>query len=156
MTGFFFALFVLLHVITAAAWFGLGLRLAAQARKTLNQDHPAAVALSEDVQRSVRLMGIFIVLTFLFGLGAFFIGGGFAAYGPLYHTSLLLIFILILLQYFVIRPTWAKIQKGVAAQEPSGELVGYRKRIAMTVGIGHLIWLVVLVLMFWRNYGTRI
>ena len=149
-------IFVVLHVITAAAWFGLGLRLAGQARTVLKLDRAAAAALAEDVQRSVRLMGIFIVLTFIFGLIAFFAGGGFAVYGPIYHTSLTLIVILILLQFLLIRPSWKKLQAGLAAEKKAGQVESYRKRLAMGTGIGHLIWLVLLVLMFWNRFSAAL
>ena len=149
-------IFVILHVITAAAWFGLGLRLAGQARTVLNLDSSSALALADDIRRSVRLMGIFIVLTFVFALIAFFAGGGFGAYGPIYHTSLTLIVILILLQFLLIRPSWKKLQSGLAAEEKAGQVESYRKRLAMGTGIGHLIWLVLLVLMFWNQFSAAL
>lgn len=139
-------LFVILHIITAAAWFGLGLRLAGRARVVLNMNEAAARALLDDTQRSVYLMNVFIVLTLLFALGAFFLGGGFAAYGPAYHTSLLLIVLLVLVQFLMIRAGWNGLQTALADAE---EAEPFRKRVAMGTGIGHLIWLTLLVLMFW-------
>ena len=61
----------LLHIITAAAWFGMGLRLAAQARLVLKLDRPAALALADDTGRTVRFMGFFIVLTLVFAFATF-------------------------------------------------------------------------------------
>lgn len=142
-------LFVILHIITAAAWFGLGLRLSGRARVVLNMQQPAARALLDDTQRSVYLMNVFIVLTLLFALGAFLLGGGFAAYGPAYHTSLLLIVLLVLVQFLLIRPGWHGLQSALTGGEQEGVAEGFRKRVAMGTGIGHLIWLVLLVLMFW-------
>ena len=140
---------VILHIITAAAWFGLGLRLAGQARTVVEK---GLRGLADDAARSVRLMNIFVVLTFVFAAGAFFVGGGFGAYGPQYHTSLLLIVVLVGLQFFVIRPGWAGLRNGLSEGEASAESA--RKRVAMGVGIGHLIWLVLLVLMFWDNFSV--
>lgn len=142
-------LFIILHIITAAAWFGLGLRLSGRARVVLNMQEPAARALLDDTQRSVYLMNVFIVLTLLFALGAFLFGGGFATYGPAYHTSLLLIVVLVLVQLFVIRPGWHGLQSALTGGEQGGTAERFRKRVAMGTGIGHLIWLVLLVLMFW-------
>lgn len=145
-------LFVILHIVTAAAWFGLGLRLAAQARLVLNLDRSAATAVATDIGRSVRLMGVFSVLTLVFALVAFFIGGGFAAYGPVYHTSILLILILIGVQYGLIGRAWSTLEAGLSSPT-AGDAEQHRKRIAMGTGIGHLIWLVLLVLMFANRLG---
>jgi hypothetical protein len=135
---------VILHTITAAAWFGLGLRLAGQAR-TVAEGH--APTLAKDAGRSVWLMNVFIVLTLLFSGAAFLVGGGFAGYGPAYHTSLLLILVLTGLQLFLIRPAWNALAGGGSDPESA------RKRVAIGTGIGHLTWLVILVLMFWKYLG---
>ena len=139
-------LFVLLHVVTAAGWFGIAILLGRIARA-------AAVSSSGDAVReigakAVSLTGIFAVLTFLFGLAAFLIGGGFGAYGPEYHTSLLFMLILVGIQFFVIRPAWGT----VVADGDEETRQAARKRLAMSIGAGHLIWLFVLVLMLARYY----
>ena len=140
-------IFILLHVVTAAAWFGLGLRLATQARTVASLDLPAARGLADDTFRTIRFMDVFIVLTLVFALGAFFAGGGFSVYPPQYHTSLLLILVLVGLQFGLLRPSWASIRNALAAGEKPADT--YRKRLAIGAGIGHLVWLVILVLMFW-------
>lgn len=139
-------IFVLLHIVTAAGWFGVALLLGRIARA-------AAVSSSGDSARetgakAVSLTGIFAVLTFLFGLAAFLIGGGFGAYGPEYHTSLLFMLILVGIQFLAIRPAW-----GIVAADGDEEArQAARKRLAMSIGAGHLIWLFVLVLMLARYY----
>ena len=139
-------LFVLFHVVTAAGWFGIALLLGRIARA-------AAVSSSGDAVReigakAVSLTGIFAALTFLFGLVAFLIGGGFGAYGPEYHTSLLFVLVLVGIQFFVIRPAWGTL----AADGDEDARQAARKRLAMGIGAGHLIWLFVLVLMLARYY----
>lgn len=138
-------LFVILHVITAAGWFGIGLLLASISRKTAQSD---GAAVRDVGTKAVGMMSLFVVLTFVFGLIAFLLGGGFAAYGPAYHTSLLLILILVFIQFFVIRSGWMSLVAG------EGDTGSARKRIAMGTGVGHLIWIVVLVLMFWRYFAV--
>lgn len=145
---------LILHVITAAAWFGLGLRLSAQARTVTMIEPAKALPLANDIERSVYYMNVFVVLTFLFSLGAFLAGGGFAAYGPIYHTSLLLIVILMLVQLFVIRTGWQNLH--TALTESSNDLDPHRKRVAMGTGIGHLLWFTILVLMFWNRLGPTL
>ncbi len=134
---------VLLHVITAAGWFGLALTLGGMARQAAAG---AGSGIVEEGAKTLKLMNVFVVLTLVFGLLAFFIGGGFAGYGPQYHTSLLLVLILVGIQFMMIRPAWTTVTAGGAAAGSA------RKRIGMAIGIGHMIWLVVLILMFWNHY----
>ena len=133
------ALFVLLHIITAAGWFGLAIRIGRQARAAA----AAGGSLVDDVTRSVKLMNVFVLLTFLFGLGAIFTGGGFAAYTWPIHTAVTLILVLIAVQFLLVSRPWTKVTAGDAAAA---------RQISMGVGIGHLLWLVLLVLMLWNRY----
>jgi len=148
------AILVVLHTITAAAWFGLGLRVAGRARKVIELGGDAGAALASDGADSVWQMNLFIVLTLVFSLGAFIAGGHFAVYGPIYHTSVTLIFLLVLDQLFVIRPGWNALQEAVAggASLDADAAESARKRVAIGTGVGHLLWLVLLVLMFWNQY----
>ncbi|WP_022834454.1 hypothetical protein [Salisaeta longa] len=143
-------LFVILHIITAAAWFGLGLRLSSRVRDVLNQSGQAAKALAEDTGQTVRFMTLFAVLTLVFSYAAFFWAGGFTnpAYGPQYHAATSLIVVLVLVQWFAIRGGWQTIQAAVTTGA-EGSLDGARKRVVIGTGVGHLLWLVLLVLMFW-------
>jgi len=146
-----FSILVLLHIITAAAWFGLGLRVAGRARTVIELGGDAGAALADDGQASVRQMNIFAVLTFLFSIGAFIAGGHFAAYGPLYHTSVTLIVLLLLDQLFVIRPGWNALQEAISGGAADAA-ESARKKVAIGTGVGHLLWLVMLVLMLWNRY----
>jgi hypothetical protein len=140
---------VILHIITAAAWFGLGLRLAGQARTVLDLDGAAQATLAEDGQQSVRLMNIFMLLTLVFSLGAFVAGGHFAAYGPAYHSAVTLIVLLTLDQLFVIRSGWSTLLAYATGDDTSVDAAQSAKtKVAIGTGVGHLIWLVLLGLMF--------
>lgn len=154
------SIFVVLHVITAAAWFGLGLRLAGQARTAIELGGEAGAALASDGRSSVRQMTIFIVLTLLFSLGAFIAGGHFSAYGPIYHTSLLLIVVLVADQLFLIRPGWKALQDAMSPTNGSTPNVedaqSARRRVVIGTGMGHLIWLILVLLMFWNRYFAAI
>lgn len=146
-------LFIILHVVTAAGWFGLALRIASQARLVLNLDRTAASEMAEQTDRTIRMMGVLLLLTLVFSLAAFFLGGGFKAYGVPFHTSVLLIVLLLAVQYGMIAPSWRKISRGVTAGEPNsaGTLTAARKRLSAGVGIGHVLWVTLLVLMFWTR-----
>jgi hypothetical protein len=155
-----YVLAALLHVLFFAAWFGLGLRLAGQARTAVAAEPAAGAALALDGSRTVALMGVFVVLGYAFALAAFFAGPRFAAQGfggydwP-YHASLTLGLGLVAVQWLLVRPAWARLRATVGGPEAAAA----RGRVAMGVGIGHLTWLVLLVLMFWDNFaaaaGTR-
>lgn len=150
-------IFVLLHILTAAAWFGLGLRLSAQARRALVLAPSAAQALLEEGQATIRQMGGFLVATLIFGLSALFTGGGFAVYGPPYHTSLLLLVVLIGLQWGLLLPSWQKLQQALGRNAPDAQQAErLRNRIAMGTGIGHFLWVVILVLMYWYTLGSAL
>ncbi len=146
------SIFVVLHIITAAAWFGLALRLAGRARTVIELGGEAGAALAEDGQASIRQMNIFVILTFLFSIGAFIAGGHFSAYGPVYHTSVTLIVLLVADQLFVIRPGWTALQEAVAGAVDAEAAESARKKVAIGTGVGHLLWLVLLVLMLWNRY----
>lgn len=140
---------VILHIITAAAWFGLGLRLAGQARSVLSLEGEAQATLADDGQQSVRLMNIFILLTLVFSLGAFVAGGHFSTYGPAYHSAVTLIVLLTLDQLVVIRPAWNTLQAYARGEGIDADAAQSAKsRVAIGTGVGHLIWLVLLGLMF--------
>ena len=133
-------IFVLLHIVTAAGWFGVALLLGRLARAAVSSSD---AALRETGTRAVGVAGVFAALTLLFGLVAFLIGGGFSAYGPEYHTSLLFMLILVGIHFLAIRPAWK------VASSPGEEAtrLAASKRLSMSVGAGHLLWLFVLVLM---------
>jgi hypothetical protein len=146
---FVYALAALLHVLFFAAWFGLGLRLAGQARTAVAAEPAAGAALALDGSRTVSLMGVFVVLGYAFALAAFFARGGFVAYGPAYHAALGLGLVLVAVQWLLIRPSWARLRATVGGPEAAAA----RGRIAMATGVGHLTWLVLLALMFWDDFA---
>lgn len=135
---------VILHILTAAAFFGLGLLLPRQARVFATT---GATVLGEQGERAARLMTLFAVLTVAFSLIAFFTPpGGFAVYGFEFHTSLLLILILLGVHLALVHRGWSLLRVAVAAGRDGRKAA---REIAMGVGITHLLWLVILVLMFW-------
>ncbi|MEO1075077.1 MAG: hypothetical protein AAFX41_03810 [Bacteroidota bacterium] len=138
---------VIAHIATAAAWFGLALRLAGQARSVVAVSGDARTALAEDVGKSISQVGLFILLTFIFGTANIIIAemwpGTAINYNIAkwpYHTSVTLLLVALGAHYAITRPAWKKVSAGDASAA---------KRVAMGVGIGHLIWLTVLVLMYW-------
>ena len=143
-----FQILVLLHVITAAAWFGLALRLPAQARLAASGEQ----AVANDGARAVQLMGIFLLLTFVFAMAVLFLGGGYAGQIQ-YHIASGLIVLMLVLQFVFIGPAWSRMQSAVSAGE---DATGMVSSVAMFTGIGHLFWLVLIVLMFWNRFVSAV
>ena len=139
---------VLLHIVTAAAWFGLSLRLGPQARLAAS----GATAVVEDGQHTIRLLNLFMLLTFVFSMGALLLGGGYPGQIQ-YHIASALIVVLLAFQYFLIRPAWGRLVRLAAAGESA---IPAASRIGMYAGLGHLMWLILMVLMFWNRFAAAL
>jgi hypothetical protein len=137
------AVLIILHVIFAAAWFGMSLRLTGQARTALGAAPGIGQVLANDGAKTVKLMGAFLVLTFVFGFAALALRG-FAMYAWPIHTAVTLLIIMIAVHFFLIAPGWKSVQ---AAATGVGQ--ASHKRIAAGLGISHLLWLITLIFMFW-------
>ncbi|HYE96913.1 MAG TPA: hypothetical protein VD962_11960 [Rubricoccaceae bacterium] len=135
------ALFVLLHLVAGAAWFGLALAVPALSRSAATGAEGAVTVGS----RVVDSMTVFAAVLLVTALGAFFLGGGFEAYSPIYHASLGLGALLLGVQVALLAPAWRALASG---------RVDAQGRIAMAVGVGHLLWLVLLVLMLWPRFAV--
>ena len=126
-----------LHVLFAAAWFGLGLALPALARSVTSGGDPSSA------DKTLGAMNVSAVLFYAFAMANFILGSGLGfQYGWPYHFSLTLGLILVAVQFALIRPGWARFAQGGERAE-SG-----RKKMAMGLGIGHLVWLTMFVLMY--------
>ena len=140
-------LLVLLHIILVTVWFGLALRLQFLSR-ALGGGGPLAG--SEEIRqagnRTVQVMTVSIILFYAAAIANFFVGGGFAVFGANFHASLLLGMALVIVVVLVVQPAWGRLSGGQPADA---------KRVAMGIGIGHGLWLVLLVLMFWPYGGLR-
>ncbi len=140
-----------LHLITAAAWFGLSLPLAARFRYLLEAEPPCRVDYIPGLKRTLTQLHLFLGLTLLFGLITLFAGGGFAAYGPRYHTAIFLLLIMWGLQFLLSRQAHTYFTRVIDSEQVSALPV---KQIAMFNGINHLLWLFILVLMLWHRFHT--
>ena len=129
------------HVLFAAAWFGLSLSLPSLSRAA----QKAGAAEGGPVMAS---MNGSIVLFYLAAVANWVLGRrlGFEAQYDhwAYHTSLTLGLILVAVHFLLIRPGWNRLVRG--AGTPAAE--SGRKRLSMGLGIGHLVWLTIFVLMY--------
>lgn len=138
---------LVLHILSAALWFGAGIRQTGQIRTAVDVGGEAGSVLAGEIDRIRRIVLFAMGGTLVFSVTALFLLGGFAAYGPRFHISLGLVLVMALVETGLIQPAWRRLRSGLTDQS-AGEASG-SSRIAMYVGINHLLWLVVLVLMVW-------
>ena len=127
---------IALHVLFAAAWFGLGLALPALSRAALAGGSPGGERVVSMMTGSILLFYAFAVLNFVLGTSIGF------EYGWPYHVSLTLGLILVGVQLLLIRPGWSALTADGESAEKG------RRRIQMGIGIGHFVWIVIFVLMY--------
>lgn len=126
-----------LHVLFAAAWFGLGLALPALSKTAVaggGTEQGQKVITS--MNGSILLFYAFAVLNWVLGMQ---IGLDLQYNAWPYHAALTLGLVLVAVQLLLIRPGWNALTTNPEAG---------RKRIAMGVGIGHLVWMITFVLMY--------
>lgn len=143
----------LLHVLTASAWFGLSLRLGSQAKLAATGQMAVAV----DGLRTVSLMGVMLIATFVFSMALLMAGNGYPGQVQ-YHAASALIVVLLGIQFVFLRPAWKRLytavetgNKNTESETNGNEASMHARKISMYAGFGHLFWLVLLVLMFWNR-----
>ncbi len=142
---------VILHILTASVWFGMSMRLGSQA-KLVATGQPA-VAL--DGVRTISLMGIMLMATFVFSMTLLVVGGGYPGQTQ-YHIASTLIVLLLVVQFVFLRPAWNRLYDSVESSRSDGESKGvdasaHVRKISIVTGVGHLLWVILLVLMFWNR-----
>ena len=130
---------IALHVLFAASWFGLGLALPALSRAALAGGAPGGERVVTMMTASVLLFYAFAVLNWTLGMG---LGYDVVYNAWPYHASLTLGLVLVAAQLLLVRPGWQKLTGGAETAEAG------RKRVMAGVGVGHLTWLVIFVLMY--------
>ncbi len=146
-------LLIILHVLTASAWFGLSMRLGSQAKLAATGQMAVAV----DGLRTMSLMGIMLIATFVFSMTLLMAGNGYPGQMQ-YHAASALIVFLLGIQFLFLRPAWRRLHAAVEAgstkveaESNDSEASMHARKISMYAGIGHLFWLILLVLMFWNR-----
>lgn len=130
-----------LHVLFAAAWFGLGLALPSLARGAMSPGSPEGGKVVGSMNGSIVLFYASAVANWVLGMQL----GLEAQYNAWpYHTALTLGLVLVVVQFALIRPGWARLTNG--AGTPVAETG--RKRIALGLGIGHAVWMAIFILMY--------
>jgi hypothetical protein len=141
-----FDLVKLLHILSMAVWFGIGLMVAGDVRKTLARGKPHTELLGARVGRTLMIEVVAGLVTIASGLGLIFLRGGMKGVPPRIHAGLGLAIASYALLLVVIRPAASRIDE-LLEKGDGNELRDLSKRLAMTTGIDHALKLAILVLM---------
>ena len=141
------ALVKVLHVLSAATWFGFGLRTAGDVRRTLDRGKPHTDLLVARMAAVPMTTPAAATLTVLTGLGLIFLSGGFAGVPVRIHIGFGLTLVLAILALGVANPTWRAIAKLLGSGADPAQARPLARRFAMLTGVGHLLWVAVLALM---------
>jgi hypothetical protein len=135
----------LVHIASMAMWFGSGLGVAADIRRTAALGPPHLGPLAGRVARMLRLMWIAGLLTVGTGVAIVIVnGGGFKLAPPRIHAALGITIVMLIIMAIGLGPTSRKIALA-ETDAPKVRLLG--KRFAMFMGFVHLGWLAALVTM---------
>jgi uncharacterized protein YjeT (DUF2065 family) len=138
---------LILHILSAALWFGAGIRQTGQIRAAVDAGGEAGSVLAGEIESIRRIVLYAMGGTLVFSVVTLVARGGFGAYGPRFHISLGLVLVMALVEAFLIQPVWKRVRASLVGE--GEEELSSSGRIAMYVGINHFLWLVVLVLMVW-------
>jgi hypothetical protein len=141
-----------LHVTCAATMFGVTMGIGSSFKRTVGK-REAYIEACTSVNRRQLLANIFGVLTLVTGLALIFEGGGMASVGKNIHISMTLLVVALAFGGLFMKPRGGKMLKLAegGGDGTSDEEKGLGRQLAIGGGILHLIWLVILTLMFWPS-----
>lgn len=133
-----------LHIIFAAAWFGLAIGLSIVSKEAVRSESRGAAIAALAVTKSMTVTAAMSVVMAVVNFGIGLATRGVSAYGWPYHTALFLGFVLLAVQVGMIRPTVQSIRSKLGtAVARSG-----RSRLGLALGIGQAAWFGMLLLMY--------
>lgn len=142
---------LILHIASAALLFGTGTGLVRQLKRQAELGGKSLLIAAEDAARRGSIMSGASLFTIATGVALIFNLGGFAAAPKNFHTALLVMLGLMAVGLGVLKPAAARIEAQAKSETPDQAVIGSSiKKIAMGQGIMHLLWLVLLILMFVR------
>jgi hypothetical protein len=145
MTGFL--ILKIFHIAFAGTWFGTGISMSGDIRRTLAMGRPHTESLVTRINRTTKVTIACGWLTLLTGVGVIFSTGGFGSLPWRITVGGALTLVIFAIGGFLARPTWGGI---VSVIEGGGDLAAARplvRRFGMISGIIQTLWLAVLVLM---------
>jgi hypothetical protein len=132
---------IALHVLFAAAWFGMAAAVPSLARSAMRTGNAEGGKVMTAMNGSILLFYAFAVANWVLGRR---LGFELQYDHWAYHTSLSLGLLLVAAQLVLIRGGWSRLAK--AAGTPEAE--AGRKRLALGLGVGNLLWITIFILMY--------
>lgn len=142
---------VIVHVTLAAVVFGAPLGAVSAAKRALAVNPEAFKLAASEVDRRGKLTSISAILLLLSGVGLILAYGGFGVVSKNFHIALTVMLAAIAFSFAWMKPNSAKLLAAAEAQPTDKDAAQVAlKKLAMGSGILHAIWLVLLVLMYFR------
>ncbi len=147
-----YVILVVLHITSAALAFGATIGGTGAIRRAMPLGHAAMLSAAREDSRRGGFATVGALLTLAFGLALIFYRGGFKVVTPNYHAALGFMVIELGVIFVMLKPAGQKLVAYLEANKTpdTGVVSGHIKKIAMWSGITHLLWLIMLYLMFAR------
>ena len=140
---------VVFHISFAALIFGASLGLVGSCRRSLAHGKGAFRHAAAEAARRAKITGISGIMTFVTGLGLIFMVGGFGAITPNYHIAMTVMIGAIAVNLLMVKPAVKGVVVLSQAEAFDADAAGGAvKKIAMPLGILHLLWFSILALMY--------
>lgn len=135
----------LFHIMFAATWFGTGLALVSDARRSIAAGAPHLGPLYVRLLRAAKTMIATSILTVVSGLAMVFYSGGFKFVAVRYHIGLSLGLVALLITLLIHRV--ANQMAAVGEPGDATRLGALRKQLAALSGVLQLLWCLTLATM---------
>jgi hypothetical protein len=139
------------HIAFAATWFGTGLTLPGDIRRTLALGAPHFDPLVARVKRVSAIASGAGVLTILSGLAVIFAMGGFGEVPSAIDVGLAVSLLMVVVAVVGIARPWNEMVAKAAQGTDPKDLLPLAGRVSMGAGIFQLLWAVALATMVFHN-----
>ena len=141
----------LLHLMFMGTWIGALLFVSGDVKRTLAEPAVHIPLLRNRIGRATRFAAISGLMTIVTGICLIFALGGFGSVPPTIHTGILMGLAMLGVGVGMIGGSWKKIVAGLDAGASPDSLLPLAKKMTMGMMVFHLLWLVTLGLMVFRN-----
>ena len=141
----------LFHILFMAVWVGTTLFVTGDVKRTVEAGPDHLPLLKDRVGRSLKVGNICGVATLITGVGLVMSAGGFGAVPPAIHSGMLGAIILLGVGAGGLQRSWTRIEARLDGGTDPAALMPQIKKLGLIAKVFHTIWLIVLILMVFRN-----
>ncbi len=143
---------LMVHITAAAFLLGGSAGLARPLRRNLKLGHEAFHVAAEDAVRRLKMLTVSSLTTLLTGVALIFVS--YQGFGPApknFHAALGLMLVALAVNWGLLRPALGTTLKLAKAETLDADKArAAMKKVSMGQGVVHLLWLILLLLMFVR------